>query len=439
MAYDTASGVHTLLPQWVPQSSLRQRAGRAGRTSPGKCWHLVTKARATALPPSQAPEMLRTPLSEICLSASLLCASFNLSVEEFLLQAPSPPSQRAVAHALDVLNKVGAMTGKSVITEFGRLLSKISLEPRLAKMVLVSCCLGCLSPVLIVAGASDNRDPFMVPMNPAKRQQAREKHMDLGKGELGWAELLLRVYNGWLLSPNKRRFTDQNYLRPEALRLVQSVVTQIEGQLRSLRLVGPDSKAHLFSMDEANRNAGDIELVHCCLAAGLYPNIAIPIGGTKKSLETAAGTRVVANTLPASDRWVVYEKAARASGRQISLQNATAVSPLAVLSFSGQSLEGIDEAGPDDLDGEEIEDDMEDVWEDEGVSRTILTLDDWARVEMDPFASESLLCLREVWHRRFYDHVLGQGRKRKQTREEFDDFIVALESVLHADKRRHIR
>lgn len=191
--YDTASGVHTLLPQWVPLSSLRQRAGRAGRTSPGKCWHLLTKARMQTLPQSLAPEMLRTPLTEICLSASLLCSTFEQSVEDFLLQAPSPPSERAITHALDVLNKVGAMDGANDITEFGRLLSQLSLEPKLAKMVLISCCLGCLSPILIVAGATDNRDPFMLPMNPARKAQARERHVALGKGELGWAQLLLRV------------------------------------------------------------------------------------------------------------------------------------------------------------------------------------------------------------------------------------------------------
>lgn len=192
--YDTASGVHTLLPQWVPISSLRQRAGRAGRTSPGKCWHLVTQARARQLDQSQAPEMLRTPLSEICLSAALICEAYEQSVDDFLLQAPSPPSERAISHAVDTLNKLGAMDGANEITEFGRLLSRISLDPRLAKMVLISCCLGCLSPVLIVAAAADNRDPFMLPINPAAKSAARERHGALGQGELGWAQLLLRVY-----------------------------------------------------------------------------------------------------------------------------------------------------------------------------------------------------------------------------------------------------
>lgn len=379
-----------MLPQWVPVSSLRQRAGRAGRTSPGKCWHLVTKARAATLPPSQAPEMLRTPLSEICLSASLLCGTYQQSVEEFLLQAPSPPSERAITHALDVLNKVGAMDGANEITEFGRLLSRLSLDPRLAKMVLVSCCLGCLSPILIVAGAADNRDPFMLPMNPAKKAQARDRHTALGKGELGWAQLLLRVYvhsctvwsvhpcpslltvckswvlmttlfnfgdsryNRWLLAPDKRRFAEENYIRPEALRMIQSITSQVEGQLRSLRLVGPDSRTHLFSMDEANRNAADLDLVNCCLAGGLYPNVAVPIPNTKRALETASGVRVVAQSLPPSDRWVVYEKAARASGRLISLHNATPVPALAVLCFSGQFLVGSAPKQPDPIEDDQV-------------------------------------------------------------------------------------
>jgi hypothetical protein len=68
--------------------------------------------------------------------------------------------------------------------------------------------------VLIVAAAADNRDPFMLPMNPVAKARARECHAALGKGDLGWATLLLRVFNRWALSVDKRRFCEQNYVRP---------------------------------------------------------------------------------------------------------------------------------------------------------------------------------------------------------------------------------
>ena len=182
------------------------------------------------------------------------------------------------------------------------------------------------------------------------------------------------------------------FLSPaEALRTIESIVKQIEGQLRSLHLVGPDARTHLFSMDEANRHAGDDELVQCALAGGLYPNIAVPIVGSQKRLETAAGVKAVAQNLRPSDRWVVYEKAARGQGRSISLQNATPVSALSVLCFAGQSLV----AGADAVDGEDGEDqedgqggswDGEDAMDgddDAAALKSTLTLDDWARARLD--------------------------------------------------------
>jgi hypothetical protein len=78
------------------------------------------------------------------------------------------------------------------------------------------------------------------------------------------------------------------------------------------------------------------------------------------------------------------------------------------------------------------------MWVEEApVPRATLTLDGWARVELDPSAADSLLCLREVWNRRFDAHVLGRRDKRRPAQAQFDDFIESMKAVLYAEKRRH--
>jgi ATP-dependent RNA helicase DHX57 len=66
--YDPESGLTKLVEQWITRAAGRQRRGRAGRTSPGVCYKLYTRARERKMAQFPRPEILRVPLESICLT-----------------------------------------------------------------------------------------------------------------------------------------------------------------------------------------------------------------------------------------------------------------------------------------------------------------------------------------------------------------------------------
>jgi ATP-dependent RNA helicase DHX57 len=66
--YDPESSLTKLVEQWITRAAGRQRRGRAGRTRPGVCYKLYTRARERKMSQFPRPEILRVPLESICLT-----------------------------------------------------------------------------------------------------------------------------------------------------------------------------------------------------------------------------------------------------------------------------------------------------------------------------------------------------------------------------------
>lgn len=94
-SFDSLTNVATLNSCWASRASAQQRKGRAGRCQAGVCYHLFSQSRKEQLKDYQAPELLRTPLDELCLQAKLLQPGLK-SVAAFLAKAPEPPSARSI-------------------------------------------------------------------------------------------------------------------------------------------------------------------------------------------------------------------------------------------------------------------------------------------------------------------------------------------------------
>ena len=83
--------------------------------------------------------------------------------------APEPPSPRAVAGAVTVLKSIAALDDDGHVTDLGRALSRISVDPPIARMLLMAAALGCLDPVLTLAAALAHKDPFVAAINPREK------------------------------------------------------------------------------------------------------------------------------------------------------------------------------------------------------------------------------------------------------------------------------
>lgn len=115
----------------APLSSVDQRRGRAGRTSPGICYRLWDEPQTKGLPEFAEPEIRAADLSGLLLD----CADWGVADPSSLCWLDPPPAA-ALNAARQTLTNLEALDGSGHITAFGRALRRLPLPPRLAGMVI---------------------------------------------------------------------------------------------------------------------------------------------------------------------------------------------------------------------------------------------------------------------------------------------------------------
>ena len=131
--FDLRAGTHRLKTQYISQSSLTQRAGRAGRLMPGKCWHLIAMEQAERLAEQATPEILRSDLTGLLLNV-LAWGCQQVSALQWLEE----PSRPALAYATGQLRQLAAMDAGGALTPKGRKMAELGVAPRLAAMLITS-------------------------------------------------------------------------------------------------------------------------------------------------------------------------------------------------------------------------------------------------------------------------------------------------------------
>ncbi|MCZ2816790.1 ATP-dependent RNA helicase HrpA [Modestobacter sp. VKM Ac-2984] len=165
--YSHRTKVQRLPIEPVSQASARQRSGRCGRTSEGIAIRLYTQADYDARPEYTDPEILRTNLASVLLQM----ASLDLGdVADFPFI--DPPDRRAVADGLALLEELAALDEHGKLTETGRALAALPLDPRIARMVVEADRRGVLEEVLVIAAGLTVQD---VRERPAEHQQAADE------------------------------------------------------------------------------------------------------------------------------------------------------------------------------------------------------------------------------------------------------------------------
>jgi ATP-dependent helicase HrpB len=124
------SGLPVLKVQRVSQASARQRAGRAGRTGPGRVIRLYPEEDFRRRPAEETPEILRRELSQLCLDLAAMGVR-DVGEVEWL----DAPPEEALGAARELLRGLGALDGAGRLTEVGRKMATLPVHPRLARMV----------------------------------------------------------------------------------------------------------------------------------------------------------------------------------------------------------------------------------------------------------------------------------------------------------------
>ncbi|XP_018809874.1 DExH-box ATP-dependent RNA helicase DExH1 isoform X2 [Juglans regia] len=348
-SYDALNKLACLLPSWISKASAHQRRGRAGRVQPGICYRLYPKMIHDAMLQYQLPEILRTPLQELCLHIKSLQLG---TVGSFLAKALQPPDTLAVQNAIELLKTIGAVDDMEELTPLGRHLCTLPLDPNIGKMLLMGSIFQCLNPALTIAAALAHRDPFILPIN--RKEEADAAKRSFAGDSCSDHIALLKAFEGWKdakRNGKERAFCWDNFLSPVTLQMMEDMRMQFLDLLSDIGFVDKSRGPNAY-----NQYSHDLEMVCAILCAGLYPNV---VQCKRRGKRTAFYTKEVGKVdiHPASVNagvhqfplpYMVYSEKVKTTG--IYVRDSTNISDYALLLFGGNLIpsktgEGIEMLG----------------------------------------------------------------------------------------------
>lgn len=408
--YESNGGVCSLQCVWTSRACCQQRAGRAGRTKPGHCFHMCSKRRFKTLPLNSVPEILRVPLQELCLHTKLLSPG-NTPIADFLSKALEPPSFLAVRNAVALLKTIGALTPMEDLTEIGQHLLDLTVEPKLGKMLLYACVMKCLDPILTIVCSLANKEPFQISMNPENRKKGGLARKEFAADSYSDHMALLRAFQAWQCARQngtEKSFCSKNLICGATMEMIVGYRSQLLAQLRALCLVKARGSGDI---KDVNLNSEKWHVVKAVLVSGLYPSIARVDRDsctlrTSKEVKVAfhpsstlhrgggvMGSQKSVQNLPTD--WVVFEEISRV-GRFCFIRCCTLVTPLTVALFSGPirlpAGALTQRANPPGLSSDS---DSEVEEGNSSPDTAVLTLDDWMAFTADASDAISVYYLRQ--------------------------------------------
>ncbi|KAH0504983.1 ATP-dependent RNA helicase DHX36 [Microtus ochrogaster] len=306
--FDTQNNISTMSAEWVSKANAKQRKGRAGRVQPGHCYHLYNGLRASLLDDYQLPEILRTPLEELCLQ---------------------------IKSALDKQEE---------LTPLGVHLARLPVEPHIGKMILFGALFCCLDPVLTIAASLSFKDPFVIPLGKEKIADARRK--ELAKETRSDHLTVVNAFEGW--EEAKRRgfryekdYCWEYFLSSNTLQMLHNMKGQFAEHLLGAGFVSSRSPKD----PKANINSDNEKIIKAVICAGLYPKVAkirLNLGKKRKMVKVHTKSDGLVSIHPKSVNveqtdfhynWLIYHLKMRTSS--IYLYDCTEVSPYCLLFFGG--------------------------------------------------------------------------------------------------------
>ncbi|GMN59197.1 hypothetical protein TIFTF001_028289 [Ficus carica] len=385
--YDALNNTPCLLPSWISQASARQRRGRAGRVQPGECYHLYPKCVFEAFAEYQLPELLRTPLNSLCLQIKSLQVG---SIGEFLsaaLQPPEPltftgpmPSQHLyivlkkneavtfcicisstsahylfcnflVQNAIGFLKMIGALDENENLTDLGKFLSVLPVDPKLGKMLIMGAIFRCFDPILTIVSGLSVRDPFLLPQD--KKDLAGTAKSRFSAKDYSDHMALVRAYEGWKDAEREGsayEYCWRNFLSAQTLQAIHSLRKQFSFILRDAGLIDADASNN-------NRLSHNQSLVRAIICSGLFPGIASVVHReTSMSFKTMDDGQVLlyANSVNARYQtipypWLVFGEKVKVN--TVFIRDSTGVSDSILMLYGGSLHQGVQAGHLKMLDG----------------------------------------------------------------------------------------
>ena len=253
--FSSQTGITTLGEEGISRASADQRAGRAGRTAPGKVIRLYDRADYGSRPAFTEEEILRLDLSDVCLRLISLGVG---DVRDFPF--PTPPPGTKIRAALQTLRELDAIDSQQNLTPIGERMVPFPLTPRLARMVVEAAdhFPDVVEEVLMVAAFRSARTPFQYP--DGEEHLANRAH-DAMQNSLGDAMTAVDTLRAYRRSRTPERYCRQHFLDHATMAFMDKAF----GQLTEI------AEKNAFVI----RSGGDPQHVNRCVLAAFAQNLLV--------------------------------------------------------------------------------------------------------------------------------------------------------------------
>lgn len=218
--YNPRIRVESLLVSPISKASAQQRAGRAGRTKPGKCFRLYTeKAYKSEMIENTYPEILRSNLATVVLQLKKLGIN-DLVHFDFM----DPPAPETLMRALELLNYVNALDDEGELTPDGGIMAEFPLDPQLAKMLISSCNFNCSNEALSITAMLSVPQCFIRPPDQRKAaDEAKQRFAHVDGDHL----TLLNVYHAFKQNGDDAHWCYDNFINFRSVKSADNVRQQL--------------------------------------------------------------------------------------------------------------------------------------------------------------------------------------------------------------------
>jgi pre-mRNA-splicing factor ATP-dependent RNA helicase DHX16 len=251
-SYNPRTGMESLIVTPISRAAANQRAGRSGRTQPGKCFRLYTSwSYLNELEENTVPEIQRTNMGNVVLMLKSLGINDLLNFD-FM---DKPPAETLI-RALEQLYALGALNDRGELTKLGRRMAEFPMDPMMSKCLIASEEHHCSSEVLtILSMLSVGGSVYYRPKD--KAVHADNAKMNFARGGGGDHMALMRCYNEWVETNYSTQWCYENYVQARSMNKARDIREQIEGLMERVEI-------------ELSSNPHDTEGVCKALTSGYF-------------------------------------------------------------------------------------------------------------------------------------------------------------------------
>ncbi|TMW45207.1 hypothetical protein DOY81_009714 [Sarcophaga bullata] len=228
--FNSRTGMESLMVVPISKASANQRAGRAGRTAPGKCFRLYTAwAYKHELEDNTVPEIQRINLGNAVLMLKALGIN-DLIHFDFL----DPPPHETLVLALEQLYALGALNHHGELTKLGRRMAEFPVDPMMGKMLLASEKYKCSEEMVTIAAMlSVNSAIFYRPKDKIIHADTARKNFNHINGD---HLSLMQVYNQWAETDYSTQWCYENFIQYRSMKRARDVREQLVGLMQRVEI-----------------------------------------------------------------------------------------------------------------------------------------------------------------------------------------------------------